>query len=244
MSRIAIALVLLSLVTTAFAENPKKLKLETPKKAQEVSPQQGDLHIIAEYIEVEHEAFSDWLFENPLKADALELRKDVRSWVKAGEGDIIETVVVHARSGNRAQIESIEEVIYPTEYDPPEVPSHSHVSDGAEIPVTPPTATAFETRNAGVTLEVDAVLSEDGNHIDLNLAPEIVQMIDIIEWEPEAADAEARYSFPLFHTAKATTQVNVKTGCYTLIGTLRLPKPFNQQRKDPIVLLFVRADAG
>ena len=42
-------------------------------------------------------------------------------------------------------------------------------------PVTPTTPTAFETRNTGVTLEVEPVVGPDGITIDLNLVPQVVE---------------------------------------------------------------------
>lgn len=223
-------------------EAPTTKEAKTAERTPD--PFTSNLHIIVEYIEVEHEAFSEWLLENSLKADATELRREVQRWVKEGDAGIVETTVVHARSGQRAKVESIEEVIYPTEYGPAEMPSHPTVQDGDEIPISPPTGTAFETRNVGVTLEVDALISEDENYIDLNLAPEMVQMIDILEWETRSNDEEASVQFPLFHTAKATTQLTLKKGVHGLIGTLRLPEPVKEDREDAMILLFVRADTN
>ena len=68
------------------SKKPKDAAAE-PAEAAELKPVEkdpfaADLHVIAEFIEVEHEAFSDWLLENSLKADATELRREVQRWVK------------------------------------------------------------------------------------------------------------------------------------------------------------------
>ena len=223
------------------APNPKKPPIAVKKVESE--PTSNDIHLVFEFIEVNHEQFSDWVFENPLKADAGELRKEVQAWTKKKEALIFETVIVHARSGQRAKVESIKEVIYPTEFDPAEVSTELELSDGAKGLVTPPIPTAFETRNTGLSVEVDPVISADGKFIDLNMAPEIVKLLEIYPWETEATGAKGSFPTPVFYTVKATTQVTMKNGSYCLIGTVRLPEAVGKNQEDPIVLMFARAEA-
>jgi hypothetical protein len=216
---------------------------ETSKKAP--PPEPHGVMILFEWIEVEHEDFSDWVFENKLEVDAAELRKVVQGWVKEDDAEIIRTSIIHARSGQRAQVESIEEVIYPTDYDPPEIPTTVTLEE-AEAPVTPPNASAYQTRNVGTTVEVDPVISEDGQLIDLNLSPEMVFRLDDIEWASASNGERLVTKHPLFYTMKATTQVTLKNGGYALIGTLQLPpdEDDDDDENEEIVLLFVRADAS
>ena len=75
--------------------------------------------------------------------------------------DLMTAPSVTARSGQKATIEIIREFIYPTEYEPPELPnqrrrrqrrrrrSAASAAAAAVFPVTPATPTAFETRNTG-----------------------------------------------------------------------------------------------
>ena len=210
------------------------------KEPQKPSPFSGDLHVIAEFIEVEHEAFSDWLLENSLKADATDLRREVQRWVKEGDAEIVETTVVHARSGNRAKVESIEEVIYPTEYDPSEVPSHATAQDGAEIPVTAPTATAFETRNVGVTLEIEPNVRPDRGVIDLRIAPEIVDLLGLVTWQ-EYRDqwGNSDLRMPIFESLRTSQGMELVPGRHALMGLLSPKK--RKGKEEEKVLLFVKA---
>ncbi len=69
-----------------------------------------------------------------------------------------------SRSGERSKIEVIREFIYPTEYEPPELPNRiesgrffdsttgERISTTPSTPATPAHPTAFETRNVGITL--------------------------------------------------------------------------------------------
>lgn len=161
--------------------------------------------------------------------------------------DLLSAPSVMARSGQRAKIEVIREFIYPTEYDPPEIPNQfggSTVltgglgggggSAGGGFPVTPATPTAFETRNTGVTLEVDPVLGADSFTIDLNLSPEVVEFDGFINYgspiQTSSVDAfgrvtpvivtENRIEMPIFNTRKVTTQVTIWDGQTVALGGL------------------------
>lgn len=196
--------------------------------------------IFLEYIEVDHNDFSDWLFENVMDSDGTKLRKEVQTWVKAGRAEIIESATVVARSGNRAKVESVDQYIYPTEYDPPEIPNEITLKDGAEAPITAASPTAFETRNLGVTLEVDPVLGADNATIDLNLSPELVELEKVEAWHNKAVDPKFMTHMPSFYLQKITTQVTAQHGRYVFIGATRPLKAANPERKNPYVLQFVR----
>lgn len=158
--------------------------------------------------------------------------------------DLLSAPSVMARSGQRAKIEVIREFIYPTEYDPPEIPNQfggqglvlgaGGGAAGGGFPVTPATPTAFETRNTGVTLEVDPVLGADEFTIDLNLAPEVVEFDGFINYgspiqttsvnalgisEPVTL-TENRIEMPIFNTRKVTTQVTIWDGQTVALGGL------------------------
>ena len=98
--------------------------------------------------------------------------------------DLMTKKTVITRSGQSATIESVREFIYPTEYEPPELPNQiggnigidadgGFVQQAAGVtPVTPAHPTAFETTNLGCMLEVLPQLGEDGI-IEVSIKPEI-----------------------------------------------------------------------
>ena len=141
------------------------------------------------------------------------------------------------------------EFIYPTEFDPPEIPERFGTSTGivadfegdnnnlgvaSSFPVTPTTPTAFETRNVGVTMEVDPVIGNDGYTIDLNLAPEVVEFEGFINYGSPIRSSgvdgngnavqlvltENRIEQPIFATRKVTTAVTIWDGQTVAIGGL------------------------
>ena len=108
--------------------------------------------------------------------------------------DLMTAPSVTAKSGQKATIEIIREFIYPTEYEPPEIPNSVGGGNdqgggiggggggGGTIPVTPATPTAFETRNTGVTLEIEPTIGENDFVIDLRFVPEIVEFEGFINY--------------------------------------------------------------
>ncbi len=169
--------------------------------------------------------------------------------------DLLSAPSVTARSGQRAKIEVIREFIYPTEYDPPEIPDRVATGGDGSFPVTPATPTAFETRNTGVTLEVDPVIGADGYTIDLNLVPEVVEFEGFINYgspiqstgglaafglagpifTPPATITENRIEMPVFSTRKVTTAVTIWDGQTVAIGGLIREDVQNVEDKVPVL---------
>ncbi len=208
------------------------------------SNSESQLHVIVEFIEVEHLDFSDWLLDNRLSGDATELRKQVQEWLHEKRGTILETSMITARSGQRAKTESGDEYIYPTEISPPSMPGTLTLGEEAQLPESGPYPSAFETRNLGITLEVDPVLGSDDTTIDLNLAPEMIKLSGHSEWFSEDTPDAMKISMPTFHRMKVTTQVTLLDGRYVLAGSCRPMPEEKSKRDDPMVLLFIRADIG
>jgi general secretion pathway protein D len=98
------------------------------------------------------------------------------------------------RSGQTSRIEIIREMIYPTEYEPPELPNtieSTTLFDGLSgqvaniappTPITPAMPTAFEKRDIGTTLEVSPIVSNDRRFIELALKPEIVNFDGFVNY--------------------------------------------------------------
>ncbi|MDF1863047.1 MAG: hypothetical protein P1U87_22715 [Verrucomicrobiales bacterium] len=228
----------------AVEEQIEKRIVKEARAEAEGVPLPPGIMIICEFIEVEAMDFSDWLLENPITTDATPLRMEVQKWVKSAEAKIIETMAVHARSGQRAKVEAIHEWMYPTEYDPPMGVAAKEGEERKNLAIVPATPTAFEVRNVGFTFEVDPVLGADGNLIDLNLAPEIVIADENSEHVTTMGETEAIIEMPRFLTSKVTTQVTMRSGDYSFLGTSRLGKTKLSDAEDPILLMFVRCDVS
>ena len=161
--------------------------------------------------------------------------------------DLMTAPSVTAKSGQKATIEIIREFIYPTEYEPPELPQSVGVTGGGiggiggvggnqsgSFPVTPATPTAFETRNTGVTLEIEPTIGENDFVIDLRFVPEIVEFEGFINYgspiQTTSTDAlgnpvtnvltENRIEMPVFSTRRVNTALTIYDGYTVAVGGL------------------------
>ncbi len=157
--------------------------------------------------------------------------------------DLMSAPSVTTRSGQRAQIEVIREFRYPTEFNPPQIPTsvgagntqgNTFGGSSSSFPVTPTTPTAFEMRPVGVRMEVDPVLGPDGYTIDLNMAPEVTEFEGFVNYgspiQTSAIDAlgnpttivltENKILQPIFSTRKVTTAVTIWDGQTVAMGGL------------------------
>ena len=170
--------------------------------------------------------------------------------------DLLSAPRVTTKSGQRAIIEIVREFRYPTQFQPPQIPQTVGavrndngglvgdlipLSGGSTVPVTPTTPTAFETRNTGVTLEVEPVVGPDGVTIDLNLVPQVVEfegfinygspilspsssfldtVANVIRSTPQNVITPNVINQPIFSTRKVTTSVSVWDGQTVVLGGL------------------------
>lgn len=109
--------------------------------------------------------------------------------------DIMQHPSVIVRPGEKATFFSGRELIYPTEYDPPEVPnSAGNINDdwgGYEgfgdrvpvMPITPAHPSAFETRQLGTVFNVEVSgISDDKSIVEMTVVPEIVEFDGFINY--------------------------------------------------------------
>lgn len=158
--------------------------------------------------------------------------------------DLMSAPSVTVKSGNHATIEVIREFMYPTEFDPPQIPQQfgntgttglvGGGGGGSSFPVTPTTPTTFDMRPVGVRMEVDPVVGPDGYTIDLSLAPEVTEFEGFINYgspiQTSATDAlgnpttvtltENRIEQPIFSTRKVVTNVTIWDGQTVAMGGL------------------------
>ena len=162
--------------------------------------------------------------------------------------DLLSAPKVTTKSGIKAVIEIIREFRYPVEFDPPQIPQNvggnfsSSLGTGGllggnsqgSFPVTPTTPTTFETRNTGVTLEVEPVVGPDSYTIELNLVPQVVEFEGFINYGSPIQTTSTNalgitttnvitpnvINQPIFSTRKVTTAVSIFDGQTVLIGGL------------------------
>lgn len=155
--------------------------------------------------------------------------------------DLMTAPSVTARSGQKATIEVIREFIYPIEYEPPQLPPPANNNNlpgggggGGNNPVAPASPVAFETRNTGVTLEIEPNISENNFLIDIRFLPQIVEFEGFVNYgSPILApgvDAdgnpitqvitENRIEMPIFSKRSVDTSLTIYDGYTVAVGGL------------------------
>jgi len=208
------------------------------------------IRVQAEFIEVSHETLTRLLMKPREGADDTGLREELAKLADEGKATVVETMLCTGRSGEKSLTESLKEYIYPTGYEPAEIPNEIYTTekgekvkgDGKEY-ATGPTPTSFETRNLGSTFEIEPTVGANNKVIDLRFAPEIVYHVGNevwSEWKDKHGDASIK--MPTMYTMRLTTAVTLVDGQPTLVAALS-PKGENGfpdfKRK---VMVFVRCD--
>jgi hypothetical protein len=175
------------------------------------------------------------------------------------------------RAGQRAVVEQVDEFRYATKYDAPGtavVTTHSSVLDAPDPtyapadPATPPPVstpgtratvsviegvpTEFETRNLGVTFEVEPTLRLDGRTIDLSFVVQNVRLRGMKKTEIEEKSSGKRVVVeqPEIANNKVTTNISVQDGDYTLLGAFKLEDLPEQMELCVLRTRLKRVEAG
>ncbi|MEP4076967.1 Amuc_1098 family type IV pilus outer membrane protein [Haloferula sp.] len=176
--------------------------------------------------------------------------------------DLAAVPSVVTRSGQAAEIRATREFIYPTEYEPPELPNTvggggtldlvtgGFTPDAVGIsPVTPATPTSFEMREVGIVMEVLPTVSQNKRFVDITLAPDITDFDGFVNYGSpinststdalgqsfEVTITPNRILMPVFSSMKAGTSLTVADGQTIVIGGLMQEKTQKIEDKTPIL---------
>jgi general secretion pathway protein D len=141
-------------------------------------------------------------------------------------------------------MEQVREFIYPTEYDPPEIPNQFGIDSitiigdglgpisgsGSAFPATPATPTAFETRKVGKSIEVEPTVAADNKTISLNVLMDFTDFSGFINYGTPITDSGSLINgqpsvvtpneilMPVFDAIKETTSITIWDGQTVAIG--------------------------
>ena len=185
--------------------------------------------------------------------------------------DLLSAPRVTTKSGQRAVLEVVREFRYPTQFQPPQIPQTFRQDElnsaptagvtlvavsGGGFPVTPTTPIAFETRNTGITLEVEPVVGPDGTTIDLNLVPQVVEFEGFINYGSPIRATSSSFldqltgnliqsqpsvltdnviNQPIFSSRKITTSISVWDGQTVVLGGLIREDVQKVEDRTPII---------
>lgn len=174
--------------------------------------------------------------------------------------DVLATPSVTTRSGQAASITMVKEFMYPTEYDPPELPQSISTFDTPifddegnlvgidSVAVTPPIIpafpTSFETRDTGVFLEVLPTADANRQYIDVALKPVMTDFdgfvnfgspINFVANNVTTVLAQNPILMPVFSVKKVDTSMVIADGATVVIGGLLKDSVTTVNDKTPLL---------
>ena len=229
----------LILAGVLIAQEPASLPVPEPFERGEAGQTENfdeppaaplQVQVTVEFIEVPQADATRLLYNEKLGKDGTKLRAALQTMVDSQKASVFETMMLAARSGQKATMESIREVIYPTEYQEPELPTNvpptkeeQEAKAKAKTPrSSPPLPTAFETRNTGNTMEIEPTIGEDGAIIDLRFVPEIVFDTGVRKWNVHKDELgnESAVEMPYFYSLRTNTSLTLADGMPQLLSVL------------------------
>jgi general secretion pathway protein D len=171
--------------------------------------------------------------------------------------DIMAMPSIVAKSGQKATIDLAREFIYPTEFDPPEIPQQvGSVQIGNlriqgagnnSAPITPSTPTTFEMRKVGVVIEMEPVINDNGKDVEILLTPELTEFEGFIDYGsdinntvdtgngPVSQPVDNRIIQPVFRTNRISTAVRIFDGSTVVLGGALQQRSTRVQDKVPVL---------
>lgn len=210
----------------------------------------GDLQLTVHWVEIPHTSMTELLSEG--RGDAA-LFTTVQKWVKDGQARVVDTVLLRGKPGERALSESYGEIIYPTEYEPPDLPNSKEQEEKIRrriegwarvfpyFPMFPAGWTGeFETRNVGESCQVD--FPDESKTSEGTWSMELVsQARDTVITEVMHMDGELRpLKFPNFNRLAMT---GAMPSSQWQLASVLTPKAAGGEA-DPTkkILVFARTD--
>ncbi|MEN8866272.1 MAG: hypothetical protein ABF381_11890 [Akkermansiaceae bacterium] len=200
------------------------------------------IRVQAEFIEMPHATYTK-LMANPRRnANDTDLRAECAKLVSTGDAGILETMSVIALPGQNASSKSVAEYIYPTEYEPGQIPETVERNVSKSL-ASPPLPTAFDVRNTGSTFEVEALIDHTEKFVELRFAPNLVYHIENINWGADKVDGAAGpVEMPRFYSLSVKTGATLMSGQPAMIAALSPKNDKGITDSTRKIMLFLRAD--
>jgi general secretion pathway protein D len=157
--------------------------------------------------------------------------------------DVLATPAISTRSGQAASITMVSEFIYPSEYDPPELPQSVGIVP-SNSPLVPATPTEFETRDTGIFLEVLPTADENRRYINVALKPTMTDFEGFVNYgSPINSIAngtstlltENQILMPVFAVKKVDSSLVIADGATIVVGGLLKESVITVNDKTPLL---------
>lgn len=225
-----------------------------------------DFSVSVTTIRVPQLEFSSWLQQQQPLAAQLSAWSFAETLCGTGTAEIVESASSRAKVSKNNTLENISEIIYPTEYSTPDkrtVTERWEERDNRKVDGKPvegvatratvkidavpglagaSTATAFETRNTGITYELQILPDENGilaKHVlerVIHVGESVHRRIeDQGKWVPDI-------TMPIFSTSRFNTTNRLQPGKWTLIATGPEFAENGKADREHCLLMFVKVE--
>lgn len=184
--------------------------------------------------------------------------------LEKGEVKQEKLLAIRSLAGQKATVDHVSEFIFPTEFEPPELPNQiggffesskddEKMSDLAgdlaklrkgagwhegNFPVTPATPSAFTTSKLGDSLEVEAALGAEVGFVSLRFAATHLSLKGADLWGQGLSEA----NMPRFEEQKLQSSLSLKGGEPSLLGTVSpSPSTRKEDKESRVWFAFVTA---
>lgn len=208
-----------------------------------------------ELIEVPLPEATRLLFDENLISNSPKLREELRTMIKDGKASVYDTLAHVSSSSEKSTSESIQEMTYATEYEPPELPNSILIPEKAQaqpdlmraigLLKTAATPTAFEPRNVGSSMESKCVLNDDGTSVNITLAPEWVKFHRWIRYNPEkdVLGNQSDIRLPIFGVIRLSIgEITIPLEAPQFIGLLSVPSKDGTPDPTRKLMAFLRCN--
>jgi general secretion pathway protein D len=171
--------------------------------------------------------------------------------------DLMARPATVTRSGQSSSIAIVREMLYPTEFEPPELPNSTGGDinngifgggGGGSTPVTPATPTAFEKKDVGISMEVLPVADPSKQFVTVTLSPTFSDFDGFVNYgspinstQTDALGNQASVTVtsneilqPIFSKQAFSTTVDVMDGATMVVGGLMQDEVQDVEDKTPI----------
>ena len=228
-----------SVITYSQANDPFAPS-DDPFAAEDSEPLMIRVH--TEFIEMPHATFTELMAAPRTTANDTDLRERCAELIEKNEARIIESLTVNALPGQSATTENITEFVYPTEHEYSSYPQQMEIPPKLQVGLPPGAPSAFDTKNVGSTLEVEANF-DNSKFVEVRLAPTIVYHTGEDVWGAWTnGDVTIESSKPRFYMLKTVTGATVITGQPHMLSAHSPQDKTGSYDPSRKIMLFVRAD--
>jgi general secretion pathway protein D len=172
--------------------------------------------------------------------------------------DLMARPATVTRSGQSSSIAIVREMLYPTEFEPPELPNSTGGDinngifgggGGGSTPVTPATPTAFEKKDVGISMEVLPVADPSKQFVTVTLSPTFSDFdgfvnygspinstqTDVLGNQASVTVTSNEILQPIFSKQAFSTTVDVMDGATMVVGGLMQDEVQDVEDKTPIL---------